>query len=74
MKVNDYFSSAVSIGILQLVFIVLKYCRVIRWSWLWVLSPLWITYDCALLALVIGILVAIIKERKGVVHHDIHNR
>lgn len=26
------------------VFIVLKLCHVIEWSWLWVLSPLWIPF------------------------------
>lgn len=29
-------------GILLIVFIVLKLCGVIAWSWWWVLSPLWI--------------------------------
>lgn len=29
-------------GALTIVFIVLKLCNVITWSWLWVLSPLWI--------------------------------
>lgn len=29
-------------GLLQIVFIVLKLCGVIKWSWLWVLSPMWI--------------------------------
>jgi len=29
-------------GILGIVFIVLKLCGVINWSWLWVLSPFWI--------------------------------
>ena len=29
-------------GILLVVFIVLKLCKVIDWSWVWVLSPLWI--------------------------------
>ena len=29
-------------GALLIAFIVLKLCRVIDWSWLWVLSPLWI--------------------------------
>ena len=29
-------------GLLGLVFIVLKLCGVINWSWLWVLSPFWI--------------------------------
>lgn len=27
---------------LLIAFIVLKLCHVIEWSWLWVLSPLWI--------------------------------
>ena len=30
------------IGVLQITFIILKLCKVINWSWLWVLSPLWI--------------------------------
>lgn len=30
------------IGLLTIAFIVLKLCNVIKWSWLWVLSPLWI--------------------------------
>ena len=29
-------------GLLTLVFIVLKLVGVINWSWLWVLSPIWI--------------------------------
>ena len=28
--------------ILVIIFIVLKLCNLINWSWLWVLSPLWI--------------------------------
>lgn len=38
-------TSVVSIGftgLLTLIFIVLKLCGVIAWSWLWVLAPLWI--------------------------------
>lgn len=30
-------------GLLTIVFIVLKLCKVISWSWVWVLSPLWIS-------------------------------
>ena len=30
------------IGLLTITFIVLKLCNVINWSWVWVLSPLWI--------------------------------
>lgn len=40
-------------GLLTIVFIVLKLTKVINWSWLWVLSPLWIS-------LVIGLLLIII--------------
>ncbi len=29
-------------GVLTVAFIVLKLCDVIKWSWLWVLSPIWI--------------------------------
>ena len=31
-------------GLLTIVFIALKLCNVINWSWLWVLSPLWISF------------------------------
>lgn len=30
-------------SVLLVVFIVLKLCKVITWSWVWVLSPLWIS-------------------------------
>ena len=30
-------------GTLTIVFIVLKLCGLIAWSWIWVLSPLWIS-------------------------------
>lgn len=30
-------------GVLLVVFIILKLCKVIDWSWGWVLSPLWIS-------------------------------
>lgn len=30
------------IELLQLVFIVLKLCKIITWSWVWVLAPTWI--------------------------------
>ena len=30
-------------SVLLVVFIVLKLCKLITWSWVWVLSPLWIS-------------------------------
>lgn len=41
-------------GLLAIVFIVLKLTKVITWSWLWVLCPLW--GGLALLILFISIL------------------
>ena len=40
-------------GLLTIVFITLKLTGFIDWSWLWVLSPIWIGF---LLFLVIGII------------------
>ena len=31
-------------GLLAIVFITLKLCKVIEWSWWWVLAPLWIPF------------------------------
>ena len=40
-------------GLLGLIFIVLKLCKVIDWSWLWVLSPFWIGLALGLICVVI---------------------
>jgi hypothetical protein len=41
------------LGLLTLVFIVLKLTAVIAWSWLWVLSPLWMPIVAFLLFIVL---------------------
>lgn len=41
------------IGLLTIVFIVLKLCNVINWSWWWVLSPLWISLILSIIILII---------------------
>lgn len=46
------------IGVLTIVFIVLKLCKLITWPWLWVLAPIWI--ELALIVFVAFVL-AIIK-------------
>lgn len=38
---------------LTLIFITLKLCGVITWSWLWILSPLWISLLLSLLIFII---------------------
>lgn len=43
-------------GLLQVVFIALKLMGIINWSWLWVLSPAWISIAIyVLLAIVVVI-------------------
>lgn len=53
-------------GLLTIAFIVLKLCKVIEWSWWWVLSPLWISVCLVvaifLIAVIIGIITAAIEE------------
>ena len=49
-------------GLLTVAFIVLKLCDVIKWSWWWVLSPLWIG---AALVLVILSIVFLCMWSKG---------
>ena len=31
------------VGLLTIVFVVLKLCGIINWSWWWVISPIWIS-------------------------------
>ena len=40
-------------GLLQLLFIALKLVGVINWSWLWVLSPIWISLVIVVICLII---------------------
>lgn len=37
------------LGLLTLVFITLKILKIINWSWLWILSPLWIPLAISLI-------------------------
>lgn len=40
-------------GLLTIVFITLKLIGIINWSWLWVLSPLWISALIIILLIII---------------------
>ena len=46
------------VGLLTIVFIVLKLTSVITWSWLWVLSPLWISMVSGLALLAVLVIAA----------------
>ncbi len=47
--------------LLTIVFIVLKLCGIIAWSWWWVLSPLWIS---AIFWVILVIIVLLIGGKK----------
>lgn len=49
MKINIGF-----FGFLTIVFIVLRLCNVIEWSWVWVLAPTWIPVSLGIILLTIG--------------------
>lgn len=50
-------------GVLTIVFVVLKLTDVIAWSWVWVLSPLWISFCLGLLILGCVLLATLWAER-----------
>lgn len=48
-------------GLTFLVFLVLKLCNVINWSWWWVTAPLWIPVAAAIAIFLVTVLVICIK-------------
>lgn len=48
-------------GLLAIVFIVLKLTKVITWSWVWVLAPIWIPIAIGLVFILIAGLVGLIQ-------------
>ena len=62
-KDNDTTRSGLGFcGALTIAFIVLKLCKIINWSWIWVLSPLWIPAAIAVILVTI-ILIALVIRR-----------
>lgn len=51
-------------GLLQIVFIVLKLIYVIDWSWWWVLAPTWIPLAILLIGFVVLVIFAGISKRR----------
>jgi hypothetical protein len=49
-------------GLLTIVFITLKLLGVIKWSWWWVLSPIWISVALFVLILSIVVVAVCISE------------
>lgn len=51
------------VGLLTIAFIVLKLCGVINWSWLWVLSPIWISVAYGIFIIIITFIVLLFLNR-----------
>lgn len=49
-------------GVLALIFITLKLMGFLTWSWLWVLSPIWIPFVVFLLIAVALFIIYLIEE------------
>lgn len=50
------------VGALTIAFIVLRLCKVIDWSVLWVLSPIWITVALVIAIFIIVFLIVLIRD------------
>ena len=63
MKIeNKATSSGIGfVGLLQVVFIILRLCKVIAWKWIWVLAPAWISFALVAVVILVAIIVACTK-------------
>ncbi len=50
-------------GMLTILFIGLKLAGFVSWSWLWVLSPLWIPGIVIIAILIIALVVAVVAQK-----------
>lgn len=49
-------------GALTLIFITLKLTHVIDWSWVWVLTPIWITLALVAVILLVAFILYVVRE------------
>lgn len=49
-------------GILQLIFITLKLCKIIDWSWCLVLIPTFVSLTVALVLIILGVILYMIDD------------
>lgn len=61
-------SSGISLcSLLTVAFVVLRLCKVIDWSWWWVLSPLWMPWAIAFVVMgIVGTIVVAVKVCKRI--------
>lgn len=49
------------LGLLGIAFIILKLCKIIEWSWIWVLAPFWGGLVIVIIVFVIALIVEWLK-------------
>ena len=64
MSENKGLSGISFLGVLTIIFIVLKLVKVIAWSWLWVLAPFWIPVALFLFYVVGAIIILAVCNRE----------
>lgn len=52
------------VGLLTIVFITLKLLGKITWSWVWVLSPIWISIIISVAVIIIALIAAVISSHR----------
>lgn len=52
-----------TLGVLLIVFVVLKLCGLINWSWPIVLIPLWVSLGCFVISLLVLLVVMLWNQR-----------
>ena len=61
MEKNNNTSGGIGfVGLLTICFIVLKLIGIINWSWLWVISPIWIS---AIIVIVLAIIFIVVEVK-----------
>lgn len=61
-KTYSFVRSSFFFDTLGLVFIVLKLCNVINWSWIWILAPLWGQLALTLVILLVSFIIGAIYD------------
>ena len=59
-KIMVWFSGAMLVGFTTVLFIALKLFGIIRWSWWWVLCPVWVPWALLLALTGVGIILGLI--------------
>ncbi len=52
-------------SVLQVIFIVLKLCGLIDWSWWWVMSPTWISIGILIVGFVVIVFARFFLDKRG---------